>query len=150
MDKFMKLAFMEAQKAYKIDEVPVGAVIVKNGVVISKGYNLREKKQSVFGHAEMICIEKASKKLNSWKLDGCEMYVTLEPCAMCAGAITQARISKVYFGAYDEKNGCIGSVTNILETNITHKAKYECVCCKECSSILTEFFKELRIKKNKI
>ena len=147
---FMNLAIKEAKKAYKKYEVPIGAVIVKNGEIIAKAYNLRETKNSALCHAEILCIKKACKKLNSWRLDNCVMYVTLEPCAMCAGAINQARIKKVYFGAKDEKNGCIGSVCNILEQKLTVKVDYEYVENNECSQILSNFFKDLRKKKKEL
>ena len=147
-NKFINIALNEAKKAYKIDEVPVGAVIVKDNKVIAKAYNLREKDKSSLSHAEILCINKACKKLDSWRLDGCDMYVTLEPCAMCAGALTQARINKVYIGAKDPKNGCVGSITNILDINTTHKVKYEYLeNTKECSTILTEFFRKIRKSK---
>lgn len=147
-NNFMKLALNEAKKAYAKKEVPVGAIIVKDEKVIAKAHNLREKNNSSLSHAEILCIKKACKKLNSWRLDGCKMYVTLEPCAMCAGALSQARISKVYIGAKDSKNGCVGSIANILDINTTHKVKYEYLeGVEECSTILTEFFRELR--KNK-
>lgn len=150
MNKFIKIAYKEAEKAYKKLEVPVGAVIVKDGIIISKGYNLRETNNNALSHAEIICIKKACKKLKSWRLDDCEMYVTLEPCSMCTGALIQARIKKVYFGAYDLKNGCICSINNILELNTTHKIDYEFLNdCKICSNILTDFFKELRENKSK-
>ncbi len=148
MDKYMKEALKQAKKAYIKEEVPVGAVIVKDGVIISKAYNLRESKQSSLAHAEIICINRACKKMNSWRLDGCEMYVTLEPCAMCSGAILQARIKKVYIGAYDYKNGCVGSLCNMFNVNTTHKVEYEYMQdCEECSNILSEFFEQLRSRK---
>lgn len=145
----MNLALKEAKKAYKKLEVPIGAVIVKDGKIIAKAHNLREKKQSSLAHAEILAIKEACEKLESWRLDGAELYVTLEPCAMCAGAITQARIKKVYFGAKDEKNGCVGSIANIFDDiKTTHKVEYEYIENKECSDILSNFFKELRtIKK---
>lgn len=145
----MNLALKEAKKAYKKLEVPIGAVIVKDGKIIARAHNLREKKQSSLAHAEILAIKKACEKLESWRLDGAELYVTLEPCAMCAGAITQARIKKVYFGAKDEKNGCVGSIANIFDDiKTTHKVEYEYIENKECSDILSNFFKELRtIKK---
>lgn len=145
----MNLALKEAKKAYKKLEVPIGAVIVKDGKIVARAHNLREKKQSSLAHAEILAIKKACEKLESWRLDGAELYVTLEPCAMCAGAITQARIKKVYFGAKDEKNGCVGSIANIFDDiKTTHKVEYEYIENKECSDILSNFFKELRtIKK---
>lgn len=148
-NKFMKLALNEAKKAYKKNEVPVGAVIVKDNIVIAKAHNLREKNKSSLSHAEILCIKNACKKLQAWRLEGCDMYVTLEPCAMCAGALTQARINKVYIGAKDYKNGCVGSIANILELNTTHKVKYEYLNnTEDCSSIISEFFKDLRNKKS--
>ena len=107
VEKFMQLAIKEAKKAYDIDETPIGAVIVRDGKVISKGYNRRETKKNALMHAEIIAIDKACKKLGGWRLPGCEIYVTLEPCPMCMGAILQSRIEKVYFGAYDYKSGCL-------------------------------------------
>ncbi len=148
MNKYMEEALKEAKKAYDKDEVPVGAVIVKDDKIIARAHNLREKKNIFLAHAEILCLEKACKKLNSWRLDGCEMYVTLEPCAMCAGALTQSRIKKIYIGAKDEKNGCVGSIGNILDINTTHKVEYEYLQnTQKCSNILSEFFKQLRIKK---
>lgn len=144
MNKYMKIALNEAKKAYKIKEVPVGAVIVRDDEIIAKAYNLREKTNNSISHAEIICINKACKKLNSWRLDGCEMYVTLEPCLMCAGAIVQSRISKVIIGAMDSKNGCVGSKANVLNIDLTNKVEYEYLLEEECSTILKDFFKELR------
>lgn len=144
MNKYMNLALNEAKKAYKIKEVPVGAIIVKDDKVIAKAYNLREKTNNAISHAEILCINKACKKLKSWRLDECSMYVTLEPCLMCAGAISQSRISKVIIGAMDPKNGCVGSKSNVLDINITNKVEYEYGLEEECSEILKKFFKELR------
>lgn len=149
MDKYMLSAYNEAKKAYKKLEVPVGAIIVKDGEIIAKAYNLREKRNSSLAHAEILCIEKACKKLNSWRLDGMDMYVTLEPCSMCAGAIIQSRLNKVYIGAKDSKNGCVGSIANIFEINTTHKVKYEYLeDSHECSKIISDFFKNLRKSKS--
>lgn len=148
MDKLMNEAYKEAKKAYLKNEVPIGAVIVKDGKIIARAHNLRESKNISLAHAEILCIKKACKKLNSWRLDDAEMYITLEPCPMCAGAIIQSRISKIYIGAKDKKNGCVGSVANILDINTTHKVKYEYLGnCKECSDIISNFFKELRKSK---
>jgi len=149
MNKFMKIALIEAKKAYSRKEVPVGAVIVKDDIVIAKAYNLREYKQTSLAHAEILAIAKACKKLNSWRLDGCTMYVTLEPCLMCAGAITQSRIKKVVIGALDEKNGVVESIANVFEIKTTTKVEYEIENEEECSKILTNFFKELRDNKSK-
>lgn len=148
MDKYMLSAYNEAKKAYEKLEVPVGAVIVKDGEIIAKAHNLREKKNSSLAHAEILCIEKACKKLNSWRLDDLEMYVTLEPCSMCAGAIIQSRLKKVYIGAKDSKNGCVGSVANLFDIKTTHKVEYEYLeNCDDCSKIISKFFKELRKSK---
>jgi len=145
----MKLALKQAKKAYKRDEVPVGAVIVKDGKVISKAYNLREKTNLATGHAEILAIQKANKKLKSWRLDSCTLYVTIEPCPMCAGAIVQSRIKNVIYGAQDIKSGAHQSVTNIFDLKLNHKVKVESgLMEEECGNIITEFFREKR-KKNK-
>ena len=145
-NKFMKQALKEAKKAYEKLEVPVGAVIVKDGKIIAKAHNQKETKFDTTKHAEILAIQKASKKLNSWRLVDCEMYVTLEPCSMCAGAIINSRIKKIYFGASDEKTGAIGSVFNLLDDyTFNHKVEYEKGILKnECEEILSNFFKELR------
>ena len=150
-EKFMNLALKEAQKAYDKLEVPVGAVIVKDGKVIAKAHNLKESKFDTTKHAEILAIQKASKKLESWRLLDCEMYVTLEPCSMCAGAMINSRIKKVYIGALDEKTGACGSVLNLLEDYpFNHKVEKETGILKnECETMLKDFFKMLRkIKKN--
>lgn len=145
---FMKEALKEAKKAYEKEEIPVGAVIVKDGKVIARGYNLKETKVNTIKHAEIIAIEKASKKLNSWRLEDCEMYVTLEPCSMCAGAIINSRIKKVYIGTMDEKTGACGSVLNLFEYNFNHKVEIETEILKDkCKKLIQDFFKELRNKK---
>ena len=113
-EKFMKIALQEAKKAYNKLEVPVGCVIVKNGEIIAKAHNLKETKYDTTKHAEILAIQKASKKLKSWRLIDCQMYVTLEPCSMCAGAIINSRIKKLYYGAKDEKTGAVGSILNLL------------------------------------
>ena len=145
-EKFMKEALKEAKKAYKKLEVPVGVVIVKDDKIIAKAYNQKEEKNSPIKHAEIIAIEKACKKLNNWRLNDCEMYVTLEPCSMCAGAIINSRIKKVYIGTNDEKTGAVGSVLNLMEDyTFNHKVEVEKgICKKECETILKNFFKELR------
>lgn len=145
-EKFMKEALKEAKKAYDKLEVPVGAVIVKNGKVIARAHNLKETKYDTTNHAEILAIQKASKKLKSWRLLDCEMYVTLEPCSMCAGAIINSRIKKVYIGANDEKTGAVGSVLNLFEDyTFNHKVEFEKgILKKECEEILKKFFKELR------
>jgi len=143
---FMKEALKEAKKAYDKLEVPVGAVIVKDGKIIARGHNQKETKKSSIRHAEISAIEKACNKLNSWRLIDCSMYVTLEPCPMCAGAIIQSRIKDVYIGTNDEKTGSCGSVFNLFEDyKFNHHVKSENGICKEdCEKILKDFFKELR------
>lgn len=143
----MMAALKEAQKAYNILEVPVGCVIVKDGKIIARGYNVREKDQSIIGHAELVAIKKASKKLGTWRLENCDIYVTLEPCPMCSGAIIQSRIRNLYFGAYDLKTGACGSVVNLFENPFNHKVNvYGGILEDDCSTIIKEFFKELRKK----
>lgn len=146
----MKEALKEAKKAYQKDEIPVGAVIVKDGKVIARGHNLKEQKQDATKHAEIIAIQKANKKLQNWRLQDCEMYITLEPCPMCAGAIVASRFKKIYIGAMDEKMGACGSYTNILKDyTINYTVDIESGILKqECEQILKEFFKKLR-QKNK-
>lgn len=145
-EKFMQEALKEAKKAYDKLEVPVGAVIVKDGKVIARAHNLKETKLDTTKHAEILAIQKASKKLESWRLLDCEMYVTLEPCSMCAGAIINARIKKIYIGALDEKTGAAGSVLNLLKDyKFNHEVEVEKGIMKEqCESMLKDFFKDLR------
>ena len=147
-EKFMKEALKEAKKAYEKEEVPVGCVIVKDGKIIARAHNLKETKYDTTKHAEILAIQKASKKLKSWRLIDCDMYVTLEPCSMCAGAIINSRIRKIYYGASDEKTGAIGSVFNLLEDyKFNHKVEYQSgIMQEECEGILKEFFKYLRKK----
>ena len=147
--KYMKEALKEAKKAELIDEVPIGCVIVKDDKIIARGHNQRETNQSPIGHAEIIAINKASKKLKSWRLEGCDIYVTLEPCIMCSGAIIQSRISKVYYGAFDPKGGALGSSINVLEAkNINHHPEViSGVMQEECSKIITNYFKAKRQSK---
>ena len=145
---YMKQAIAQAKKAYSIDEVPIGAIIVKNGEIISRAYNKREKSNKATAHSEIIAIEKACKKLGSWRLNDCEMYVTCEPCPMCAGAILNARIKRVFFGALDEKSGAVVSNLNMLDLDKTfcnHKTEYEAEVLKEeCQGLLKMFFSKLR------
>ena len=151
-EKYMKEALKEAQKAYEKLEIPVGAVIVKDNKIIARAHNLKETKKDTTNHAEILAIQKASKKLEAWRLNDCEMYVTLEPCSMCAGAIINSRIKKIYIGALDEKTGAAGSVLNLFEDyKFNHKVEVEKGILKEeCENILKSFFKELRkIKKDK-
>ena len=147
---FMKQALKEAQKAYNKMEVPVGAIIVKNGKIISRGYNQKETKYDTTKHAEIIAIQKASKKLKSWRLLDCEMYVTLEPCSMCAGAIINSRIKKLYIGTMDEKTGAAGSKLNLFKDyKFNHNVEVETGILKdECEGILKNFFKFLRKEKS--
>ena len=152
-EKFMKEALKEAQKAYEKLEVPVGAVIVKDGKIIARAHNQKETKKDTTKHAEILAIQKASKKLESWRLIDCEMYITLEPCSMCAGAIINSRIKKIYIGTLDEKTGAAGSVFNLFEDyTFNHKVEIEKgILQKDCEQILKDFFKELRkIKKEKM
>ena len=149
--KFMWEALKEAKKAYDKLEVPVVAVIVKNGKIIARAHNLKETKKDTTKHAEILAIQKASKKLDSWRLLDCEMYVTLEPCSMCAGAIINSRIKKIYIGALDEKTGAVGSVLNLMEDyKFNHNVEIEKGLMKtECENILKDFFKMLREMKKR-
>ena len=143
--RFMRRALALAQEAADEGEVPVGAVVVRKGEIVGEGRNRREKAKSALSHAELEAIQNACQNLGGWRLWECELYVTLEPCPMCAGAIVNARIPQIYFGAYDPKNGCVGSVANILELPLAFHPKYEGGILKEeCSAILTNFFKRLR------
>lgn len=143
--KFMKRALELAKKAYDSGEVPVGAVIVKNGEIIGEGYNMREQKQNALSHAEMEAINSACKNTGSWRLDDCEIYVTLEPCPMCTGAIINARIKTVIFGAFDSSMGCMDSVINLCDYPFNHKVEiYAGICEDECKKMLTDFFELIR------
>ncbi len=146
---YMRMALEEAKKAFKKKEVPIGAVLVVGNKVIARAHNIRRKKERTTAHAEILCIEKANKKLKSWRLDSATMYVTIEPCPMCAGALLQARIKRVVYGATDPKAGCVGSVYNLLcDENFNHTAEIKSgVLEKECSKIMIKFFKKLRKKK---
>ena len=148
-EKYMKEAIKQARKAEKINEVPIGCVIVFEDKIIARGYNRRNTDKSTLAHAEIIAIKKASKVMGDWRLEGCTMYVTLEPCQMCAGAIVQARLDKVVIGSMNPKAGCCGSVLNIVnEERFNHQVEMVTgVLGEECSSMLTEFFKRLRISK---
>ena len=147
--KFMKEALKEAQKSYKKEEIPVGAIIVKDGKIIARGHNLKETKTDPTKHAEIIAIQKACKKLQTWRLTGCTMYVTLEPCSMCAGSLIQSRLDKVVIGTMDEKTGACGSVLNLLaDYKFNHIVQIETgIMQEECKKILQQFFKELRARK---
>ncbi len=148
MNHYMSLALLQAQKAFKKDEVPVGAVIVKNGKVIAQAYNKREKKQNALYHAELLAIDKACKKLKTFRLTECELYVTLEPCPMCAGAIINARLKQVVFGAYDKKRGCVGSIYNLLQDDrFNHNPQVVGgVMEQQCAELMSNFFKTKRHK----
>lgn len=146
--EYMKLALEQARLAYELGEVPVGAVIVQNDKVIACGYNRREIDKNALSHAEHTAIDHACKVLGGWRLPNCTLYVTLEPCLMCSGAIVHARIDRVVFGVRDEKSGAFGSVLNVNELPLNHKIEVtEGVMAEECKAILQEFFKELRDKK---
>ncbi len=147
-EQFMAEAIRMAKKAVKKDEVPVGAVIVHKGRIIAKACNLRETKRSPLAHAEILAIQKAAKKLGGWRLPGCTLYVTLEPCPMCAGAIVNARIEEVVFGAYDPKGGAMGSLYDLAEGKLNHKPKVNSgVMEEQCALLLKSYFKSKRDKK---
>ncbi len=143
---FMERALKQAEVAYKKGEVPVGAVVVKDGEIISRGYNLRESTNDPTAHAELIAMKKASKKLNSWRLSGCTLYVTLEPCPMCSGVIVNSRIDRVVFGAYDQKAGCCTTLYHLCnDERFNHRAEIlGGVSEEKCAKILSDFFKEKR------
>ena len=148
-EKYMKEAIRQAQKARVLEEVPIGCVIVSDGKIIARGYNRRNTDKNTLSHAELNAIKKASKKLGDWRLEGCTMYVTLEPCQMCAGALMQSRIDRVVIGSMNPKAGCAGSVLNLLEMDgFNHKVEViRGVLQEECSIMLSDFFRELREKK---
>lgn len=145
-EKYMKEALKQARLALKYDEVPIGCVIVRDGKVIARGYNRRNTIKSTLGHAEITAIKKAGKVTGDWRLEDCTMYITLEPCPMCAGAIVQARIPKVVIGSMNPKAGCAGSVINLLQmSGFNHRAEIvKDILHDECSSILSDFFARLR------
>lgn len=148
--EFMRQALMQARLAANEGEVPVGAVIVRNGEIVSTGRNRRESEKNALCHAEIEAIDKACKTLGGWRLWECEMYVTLEPCPMCAGAIINSRLKKVTFGAQDQKNGAVVSVMQMFSEPFTHKPEFESgVLENECSAILSDFFMNLRNNKSK-
>lgn len=150
-EKYMKEALKQAKKAYQIGEVPIGCVITYEDKIIARGYNKRNTNKNTLAHAEITAIDKASKKMGDWRLEGCTLYVTLEPCQMCAGAIVQSRIDKVVIGSMNEKAGCAGSILNLLQMKeFNHQVEIESgVLQEECSTILKEFFKQLRENKLK-
>lgn len=147
-EKYMKEAIKQAQKAYAIGEVPIGCVIVYEDMIIGRGYNRRITDKNTLSHAELNAIKKASKKLNDWRLDNCEMFITLEPCQMCSGAIVQSRIKKVYIGSMNPKAGCAGSILNLLQVpQFNHQVEIEKgILAEQCSQMLKQFFRELREK----
>lgn len=149
--KYMREALKQAKKADKIDEVPIGCVIVYEDRIIARAYNRRNTDKNTLAHAELLAIKKASKVLGDWRLEDCTMYITLEPCQMCAGAIVQARIKRVVVGSMNPKAGCAGSVLNLLQMNqFNHQVELETgVMEEECSRMLKEFFKRLREEKKK-
>lgn len=148
-EKYMKEALKQAHKAYKINEVPIGCVIVSRDAIIARAYNKRNTKKNPLAHAELSAIHKASKKTGDWRLEDCTMYVTLEPCQMCAGAIVQSRMKRIVIGSMNPKAGCGGSVINLLQMKeFNHQVEIERgVLKEECSSLLSRFFKELRNEK---
>lgn len=148
-EKYMKEALKQAKKAYAIDEVPIGCVIVQNGKIIARGYNRRNTDKNTLAHAELAAIKKASKKTGDWRLEDCEMYVTLEPCQMCAGAIVQSRMKRVVIACMNQKAGCAGSVLNLLQMQqFNHQVEITYgVLEEDCSKMLSQFFRELREKK---
>ena len=145
-EKYMRIALKEAQKAAILDEVPVGAVIVKDGKIIARGHNLRETKNDPTAHAEIVAIRKACKKLNSWRLEGCTIYVTIEPCSMCAGTLLWTRIQRIVYGAKDPKGGALGSSYSLFEVkNINHHPEITGGILEErCSTLMTSFFRSKR------
>lgn len=150
-EKYMKEAIRQAKKAQALGEVPIGCVIVYQDRIIGRGYNRRNTDKNTLAHAEITAIRKASRKLGDWRLEDCTLYVTLEPCQMCAGAIVQARVTRVVMGAMNPKAGCGGSILNLLEmSQFNHQVQVERgVLAEECSLLLTTFFKELRIRNKK-
>ena len=149
-EKFMRLALEQAHLAYKMGEVPVGAVVVRNGEVVGTGYNRRETDKNAVAHAELLAIDDACKRLGGWRLWECELYVTLEPCPMCAGAIINSRIKRLIYGASDKKAGSVESVVRMFDLPYNHKPPYTAgVLEEECSQILKSFFREMRSRKNR-
>ncbi|PAV28519.1 tRNA-specific adenosine deaminase [Virgibacillus profundi] len=148
-EKYMLAAIGEAEKARDINEVPIGAVIIFENEIIAAGYNVRETSQTTLSHAELIAIQEANGKIGSWRLEDCTLYVTLEPCPMCAGAIVQSRIKRVVYGAADPKAGCGGTLMNLLnDERFNHQVELtKGILEKECAQLLTDFFKTLRLRK---
>ncbi|HIZ80839.1 MAG TPA: tRNA adenosine(34) deaminase TadA [Candidatus Mediterraneibacter pullistercoris] len=148
-EKYMREAIRQAEKAYRLDETPIGCVIVHDGKIIGRGYNRRNTDKNPLAHAELSAIKKASRKLGDWRLEECTLYVTLEPCQMCAGAIVQSRVTRVVVGCMNPKAGCAGSVLNLLDVReFNHQAELTTgVLEQECSMMMKQFFKELRERK---
>ncbi|MCI6866560.1 MAG: tRNA adenosine(34) deaminase TadA [Lachnospiraceae bacterium] len=148
-EKFMREALRQAKKAYALREVPIGCVIVYEGKIIARGYNRRNTDQNTTSHAEINAIRRASKKLGDWRLEGCTIYITLEPCQMCAGAIVQSRITRAVIGSMNPKAGCAGSILNLLEMpEFNHQVKVDRgILDEQCSTMLSGFFRELRQQK---
>ncbi|MDE7319946.1 MAG: tRNA adenosine(34) deaminase TadA [Lachnospiraceae bacterium] len=151
-EKYMKEAIRQAHKARNLQEVPIGCVIVKDGKIIARGYNRRNTDKNTLAHAELLAIRKASRAVGDWRLEECTMYITLEPCQMCAGAIVQARIPRVVIGSRNPKAGCAGSILNLLNIpEFNHQVELtEGVLEEECSAMLTDFFRELRERRKKV
>ncbi|MDD2978911.1 MAG: tRNA adenosine(34) deaminase TadA [Hespellia sp.] len=151
-ERYMKEAIRQAKKAYAIDEVPIGCVIVYEDKIIARGYNRRTIDKNTLAHAELLAIKKASKKMNDWRLEECIMYVTLEPCQMCAGAIVQSRIKRVVVGCMNPKAGCAGSILNLLQMQeFNHQVELDTgVMEEECSQMMKAFFRELREKRKQL
>ncbi len=149
--KYMKMAILQAKKAGQLDEVPIGCVIVKGGKVLAKGYNKKHTKKNPLCHAEIIAINKAVKKIGDWRLEGCSLFVTLEPCIMCSGAIVSSRMQQVFFGAFEQKGGGCKSLYNLMENNgLNHTVKCEGgILQEECSHLINDYFKQKRKKKQK-
>ncbi|MBS6397738.1 MAG: tRNA adenosine(34) deaminase TadA [Clostridiales bacterium] len=148
-EKYMKEAIRQAHKAWKLQEVPIGCVIVRDGKIIARGYNRRNTDKNTLAHAELLAIRRASRAVGDWRLEECTMYITLEPCQMCAGAIVQARIPRVVIGSRNPKAGCAGSILNLLQVPaFNHQVELtEGVLEAECSAMLTDFFRELRSRR---
>jgi tRNA(adenine34) deaminase len=148
-EKYMKAAILQAKKAYALEEVPIGCVIVRDGKIIARGYNRRNTDKNALAHAELTAIRRASRKTGDWRLEECTMYVTLEPCQMCAGAIVQARMQRVVIATMNPKAGCAGSIFNLLQVDaFNHQVEItRGVLEEECSLLLSQFFRELREKK---
>ena len=150
-EKYMKEAIRQARKAWKLNEVPIGCVIVREDRIIARGYNRRNTDKNTLAHAELLAIRKGSRAVGDWRLEDCTMYITLEPCQMCAGAIVQARIPRVVIGSRNPKAGCAGSILNLLDIPaFNHQAELtEGVLGEECSALMTDFFRELRERRKK-